>query len=261
MATRKANPIDQPTTESDYVVFYGVPWDTYEGILDALGEYHLRHTYDEGALEMRRLVYGVTLEDYVKLLDATPDFSLPHSYDEGTLEMMSPRKDHDWVAKLIGRMIEAMTLALNIPIQSTGSTTLRAAKGASGLQPDQTYYVANELHVRGKDTYDPKKDPPPDLAIEIDVTSSSVPRMPLFARIGVPEVWRYRDERVEFFRLGAGGDYERVDRSVAFPFITAVDLAGFVRRRQGMDENSIIKEFVEWAKTVRTLSENRDLPE
>ena len=104
--------------------------------------------------------------------------------------MMSPRLEHDWLGKLIARMIEAFALATDISIKSIGSTTIRAAKGGRGLQPDQTYYLASEPLVRGKDAYDPKKDPPPDLAIEVDVTNTSLPRMPVFARIGVPEVWR-----------------------------------------------------------------------
>ncbi len=114
--------------ESEFVVLEGVPWETYEGILDALGEYHLRHTYDGGALEMRRVLYGVAWEDYVKLLDATPDFYLRHTYDEGALEMMSPPSTHHWVARLVARMIEAYALASDTPIESVGSMTLQASR-------------------------------------------------------------------------------------------------------------------------------------
>jgi Uma2 family endonuclease len=232
------------SSESEYVVLYGVPWETYERILDALGEYHLRHTYDEGTLEMRRILYGVTWQDYLRLLDATPDLYLRHTYDEGTLEMMSPLKDHDWVGKLIARMIEALALARDIPIQSIGSTTLRASKGERGLQPDQAYYLAHESRVRCKDTYDPGKDPPPDLAIEVDVTSSSVPRMPVFARIGVPEVWRCQGGRVRFYRLKSGAKYEAVQRSAAFAFLKPADLTRFLSRRSEIGENGVVREFV-----------------
>jgi len=112
-----------PTDE--YIVLCGVPWEVYLGILEALGECHLRHTYDRGSLEMRRVVYGVAWGNYLKFLDATGEFNLRHTYDEGTLEMMSPRKDHDWVVKLIARMVEAFALAADIPIQSIGSTKTR----------------------------------------------------------------------------------------------------------------------------------------
>ncbi|MEI8372244.1 MAG: Uma2 family endonuclease [Planctomycetota bacterium] len=235
-------------SESEYVVLEGVPWDSYEGILEALGEYHLRHTYDEGLLEMRRVLYCVTWEDYLKLLDATPDLYLRHTYDEGTLEMMSPRQEHDWLGKLIARMIEAFVLAADLPIKSIGSTTIRAAKGGRGLQPDQTYYLANEPLVRGKDTYDPIKDPPPDLAIEIDVTNTSVPRMPVFAEVGVPEVWRLdKRQRLHFYRLKKA-KYEVVEHSIAFAFLKPADLMRFVNRRAEIGENAVVREFVEWAK-------------
>jgi Uma2 family endonuclease len=247
----KAAKKEKRSSKSEYVVLYGVPWETYEGILDALGEYHLRHTYDDGTLEMRRILYGVTWEDYLKLLDATPDLYLRHSYDKGTLEMMSPRKDHDWIAKLIGRMIETFALAADIPIQSVGATTLRASKGGHGLQPDQAYYLANEPRVRCKETFDPGKDPPPDLVIEVDVTSTSVPRMPLFAEIGVPEVWRFERGRMRFYRRKSKTQYEAVQRSVAFPFLKPADLMRFVKRRAEIGENGVVRAFVEWAKNAR----------
>ena len=212
----------------EYVVLYGVPWETYEGILETLGEYHLRHTYDRGALEMRRVLYGVTWDDYLKLLDATADLFLRHTYDEGILEMMTPRKEHDWVAGLLGRMIEALTLALDLPIQSIGSTTLRAAKGGRGIQPDRAYYLANEPRVHCKESYDPENDPPPDLAIEVDVTRSSVPRMPVFAAIGVPEVWRFTRGRLRFHRLGKAG-YEPAQAQFGF---SVFDAAGSHAVRQ-----------------------------
>jgi Uma2 family endonuclease len=240
------------SSESEYVVLYGVPWETYEGILEALGEYHLRHTYDEGTLEMPRLLYGVTWEDYLKLLDATPNLYLRHTYDEGTLEMMSPRKDHDWVAGMIARMIESFALALDIPIQSIGSTTIRASKGGRGIQPDKAYYFANEPRVRCRDTYDPQKDPPPDLAIEVDVTSTSVPRMPVLAKIGVPEVWRLERGRVRFYRLKSKAKYEAVQRSIVFPFLKPADLMRFVNRRAEIGENAVVREFVDWAKKARS---------
>ena len=189
-------------SELEFVVLYGVPWETYEGILDALGEYHLRHTYDEGTLEMRRVLEGVNWEDYLKLLDATHDFSLPHTYDEGTLEMMSPGKDHDWVANLIARMIEAAVLALDIPIQSIGSTTLRAATGGAASS-QQSLLLGARAASPLQGNLRARERPPPDLVIEIDVTRSFVPRLPVLAKIGVPKLWRDERGRLRFYGLGA----------------------------------------------------------
>jgi Uma2 family endonuclease len=236
------------SSETEYIVLYGVPWEVYDGILKALGEYHLRHTYDKGTLEMRRILYGVTWEDYLKLLDATPDLYLRHTYDDGTLEMMNHPTAHSWMALVLGRMVQAFTFAEDLPIQSIGSTTLRSATPGRGLQPDQTYYLANEPRVRCKETYEPEKDPPPDLAIEIDVASTSVPRMPVFARIGVPELWRIERGRVHFYQLTPKGEYELVQRSLAFPFLKPADLMRFVKQRAEIGENAVIRGFVEWAQ-------------
>lgn len=234
-------------SESEYVVLYGVPWKMYEGILDAIGEYHLRHTYDRGTLEMRRVLYGVNWEDYLKLLAATPDRYLRHTYDRGTLEMMSPRLEHDWLGTLLARMIEAFALAADVPIKSIGSTTIRGTKGGRGLQPDKTYYLAHEPQVRCKGTYDPKVDPPPDLAIEVDVTNTSVPRVPVFAKIGVPELWRL-DKRgqLRFYQL-TRGKYKEIEQSLAFPFAKAEDFMRFANRRTEIGENGVVREFVKWA--------------
>ena len=105
--------------------------------------------------------------------------------------------------------------------------------------------------VRGKDTYDPKEDPPPDLAIEVDVTNTSLPRMPVFAKIGVPEVWRLdKRRRLRFYRL-TKAKYEEIEHSVAFPFLKPADLMRFVNRRAEIGENAVVREFVEWARKHR----------
>jgi len=232
----------------EYVILYGVPWETYEGILDALAECHPRHTYDRGTLEIRRILYGVAWESYEQFLDATAEYKLRHTYDRGTLEMMAPRKDHEWVGELLGRMIDAMALALDIPIQSVGSTTLTAVLAERGLQPDKAYYVAHEPQVRGKETYDPDKDPPPDLVVEVDVTTSSLPRLPVFAKIRVPEIWRHDGEVVRFYKLVGRGKYEETDRSLAFPFITPADVTRFLNQRHDTDEHSVVRAWVKWAR-------------
>jgi Uma2 family endonuclease len=223
------------------VVLHDVPWDTYLGIVNALGENHLWHSYDQGTFEVRRLVYGVAWDQYEKFLEAVGDYSLRHSYDGWNLEMMSPRKDHDWEKKLIGRVVEAVALAFDIEIQSIGSTTVTSSTVEKGVQPDEAYYVANESVVRGKDTFEPDKDPPPDLVLEVDVTSSSVPRMPLFAQLGIPEVWRLQGKRIRFHKLLKKGGYKEIDQSIAFPMIRPLDIDECLKRSRKESENAVLR--------------------
>jgi hypothetical protein len=129
--------IAKGVSDDFYVLLPGVPWDTYIAVTDALAEYHLRHTYDRGLLEIRRELVGVSWEDYQQFLKALGDYSLPHFYDRGTLVMMSPLKVHDWIKSLIARMIETMTLSMRIPVQTVGTMTVTSERSLRGLQADE----------------------------------------------------------------------------------------------------------------------------
>jgi Uma2 family endonuclease len=234
----------QHATDS-YVVLYGISWKMYEGILDALGEYHFRHTYDRGALEVPSLLHSVSWQDYMRFLDALGDRSLRHTYDGGELELMSPRKDHDWIKSFIGRMIETIAWSFEIHIQCVGSTTLTGESAEKGFQPDEAYYVANEALVRGKKTYVPDIDPPPDLLVEVDVTNSCLDRMPGFASLKISEVWRHDAEKMHFFRLTDAGEYETLDRSLAFPFVTPSDIDRHLDQLEKLPEHAVLRQLID----------------
>ncbi|HUY33855.1 MAG TPA: Uma2 family endonuclease [Pirellulales bacterium] len=236
--------------EDLFVIIDDVSPEAYEKILAALGEHRLRHRDEAGTLEMPCLLQGVSWEQYEALLDALGDHYLRHTYDRGTLEIMSPSRDHEWIKKFIGRMIETMAYELNIPIQSVGSTTQRRKPAKRGLQPDESYYVAHEYLVRGRRKLDPKTDPPPDLVVEVDVTSSSLKRMPVYAALGVPEVWRHDLRQLTFNKLGKTGAYQPIRRSLAFPFLRPEDVARFVDQLTEKDENAILREFVVLANVL-----------
>jgi Uma2 family endonuclease len=241
-----------------YVVLYGVPWETYEGILDAIGERPLRHTYDEGTFELPRLIYGVSWQEYSRFLEATGDYNLRHTYDSYTLELMTPLKNHDWIKRLLGRMIETMAFDLDIDIQSVGSTTLSSALTTKGVQPDEGYHVTNEASVRGKSTYEPDVDPSPDLIIEIDVTSCSVPRFPIFALLAIREIWHHDGTELQFLWLSDDKTYVPNASSREFPFINARDVQAILDQYEDTDENSLIRQFVQLAreKSAQTSSDD-----
>lgn len=191
------------------------------------------------------VLYDVSWEAYERLLEAFGDRRLRHSYDDGTLEIMSPLKRHDRVKKLLARLIEMAAYELDIEIQGIGSTTLRRSERLKGLEPDECYYVAHEAEVRDKADYVPGRDPPPDLAVEIDVTSSSVDRLHIYASLGVPEVWRFGEEQLSFWRLQSSGKYVRSVRSRAFPMLSSQMLNGLLSQRFELSENQIIRLLVQ----------------
>jgi Uma2 family endonuclease len=231
----------------DPPVLYSVSPDMYHGLLHAIGDRPFPHRYEREALTFPHTIDGVSPERYKQLLEALGDYRLRHVYLNGVVEMVSPRKDHDRVKKLIGRLIEHMAIECNINIQSIGSTTLTSEAYNKGVEPDEAYYVANEPSVRGKDLYDPANDPPPDLVLEVDVTSNSRKRMQGFAALGIPEVWQHDGEQMHFFEL-CDGAYQPIERSRAFPRVTPGGIEQIVDLRLEVSENNLVRKFLKWVR-------------
>ena len=177
------------------------------------------------------------------------------TYDRGMLEIMSPSEEHERFKRLIGRMIETMTEELEIPIRSAGSTTWKSEIREQGLEPDECYYVANEPRVRGRREVDLAVDPPPDLAIEVEITSSWIDKVPIYAGLGIPEVWRYDGKTLQVEQLQPDGTYARQDQSSAFPFLPLAEIPQFLERCDATDETTCNRSYRQW---VRGLPESED---
>jgi Uma2 family endonuclease len=149
---------------------------------------------------------------------------------------------------VLGRFIDVLTEELNIPMQGCRSTTFKRSDLSRGLESDNCYYITNEPLVREREEIDLSVDPPPDLSIEIDITSSSINRLSISAALRVPEVWRHDSDSPKFFGLTEAGDYEQIDRSRAFPQITPEMLQEFLDHIDLMDETSLIRQFRRWVQ-------------
>ena len=177
-------------------------------------------------------------------LEAHPSKRL--TYDNGILEIRMPSDLHENYKKLLGRIVEALTESLEMEIRSLGSMTCDRQDLARGIEPDQCYYIQNEEQVWGKDKIDLLIDPPPDLAIEIDITSSSLNRFAIYAKLGVPEVWRYDGQAITIHQL-VGDLYSLSDRSMAFPILRTIDLQNFLEFKSTLKENALIRQVRAWA--------------
>jgi Uma2 family endonuclease len=164
--------------------------------------------------------------------------------------MLSPSREHERLKRFIGRMIEVATEELNIPISSASSTTLKAEWKDRGLEADESYYLANEARVRGRDEIDLRVDPPPDLAVEVDISSSSLDQLSIYADLGVPEVWLYDGAALKVHQLQSDGTYTRQTRSPSLPFLPLEQLEGFLARRNETDETTWVRAFRAWVKTL-----------
>jgi Uma2 family endonuclease len=186
-----------------------------------------------------------TYQSLVKDFEQQPAIRL--TYDRGLLEIRMPLDPHETYKKLLGRLVEALTEELGIEIRSLGSRTCARKDLEKGLEPDQCYYIQNESVVWDKEQIDLTKDPPPDLAIEVDITSSSIDRLDIYLNIGVPEVWRYDGQSIVIYFL-ENNQYQLRERSVAFPLLAIQDLERFLTLKKTTKENALIRLFREWVR-------------
>ncbi len=192
--------------------------------------------------ETRTLVDHVRWETYVALAEDRRG-NLPRvTYDRGMMELMSPRKDHESIGHLLGRMIETYTELRKIEIVGVASTTFRRRDLGQGFEADESYYIQHADAVREKDEIDLMVDPPPDLVIEVELTSSVIRKLDLFAAMGVPELWRHDGEQLRIFRL-TGSAYMQMDRSEALPEFPVLLAQSVLSRRRSQGETSLIGEF------------------
>jgi Uma2 family endonuclease len=195
------------------------------------------------------LLTNISWKTYESLLnELTQQRGIRLTYDRGNLEIMTPSAPHEGSKKILGRFVESVSEELNIEIRSLGSLTCRREDLARGLEPDQCYYIENEDVVWDKQQIDLNQDPPPDLVVEIDVTSSSIDRLSLYASLGVPEVWRYNGNRLIIYQLEAQ-EYTERDVSPTFPFLSQVEMLRFLELRRTTKENALIRLFREWVRS------------
>ena len=168
------------------------------------------------------------------------------TYDRGILEIMTPLPEHEVYKKLIDRFVLVMVEEMNKEMRSLGSCTWSCQDLKQGLEPDECYYINHEEAVRGKLNIDLNFDPPPDLAIEIDITSSSLNRMSIYEALGVAEVWRFDGQFLSIYQL-VDGIYQMSDKSGVFPFIKGEDIRRFLQQLEG-GEMALIKAFRTWVR-------------
>ncbi|WP_373541314.1 Uma2 family endonuclease [Chamaesiphon sp.] len=183
------------------------------------------------------------------IIDLEREPAMRLTYDLGTLEIRMPLAPHETYKKILGRLIETATEELDLEIRSLGSLTCSREDLAKGLEPDQCYYIQNEAMVRGVEQIDLAKLPPPDLAVEIDITSSSLDRFSIYADLKVREIWRYDGQVLTIYGL-VGCEYIVRDSSIALPRLKTADVLRFLSLSASIGENNLVKQFRQWLRTL-----------
>ncbi len=199
--------------------------------------------------EQRILLSSVGWQTFETLLDDLEETrSARLFYNQGDLEIMAPlsllhENDNRLVEVLIGVLVEE----LDLEIKRTGSVTCKREDLERGVEPDSCYYIQHEAIVRNKDNIDFDNDPPPDLVIEIEYTHSALPKLSLYASLGVPELWRYNGNELSIYQL-KGDEYEQTQLSPTFSPIRVAEIPRFLRSSKQIGEVKMTKAFRQWVR-------------
>ncbi|MEG4391564.1 Uma2 family endonuclease [Microcoleus sp. BROC3] len=195
------------------------------------------------------ILHDISWETYEHLLEIFAERSTPRmTYYQGTLELMVPLPEHERYSWTLGRLIVALSEEIGIEILGLKSSTWRSEPKKAGNEADECFYIQNESLMRGKLTIDLKNDPPPDLAVEIDLTSSSIHKRAVYAELKVPEVWIWKKGKLIINILNDTG-YIKSETSLAFGSFPVKELAEFMQLDSEKGENARIREFREWVRS------------
>jgi Uma2 family endonuclease len=192
--------------------------------------------------ETRIVLENVSWEVFVALADERRGSVPRMTYDEGVLEMMRPKRKHENISCLLGRMIEAYSEIKGIEILSVAAVTVKRSDLKKAYEADESYYVTNIDNVLSKEELDFDVDPPPDLVIEVELTSSAIDKLELFAAMRVREVWRHDGTSVRFYRL-SNGRYEFILESKELPGLSSDLIHRFLDQRLQAGETTWIRAF------------------
>jgi Uma2 family endonuclease len=207
----------------------------------------IEHLPTGGTLTLQQVGW----EDYERLLTELGDgYSVRVSYDQGRLKIMSPLAEHEEYGDLIQDMARVLTRELGLRLETRGSATLKRELHAKGAEPDGCFYIQNAARIIGKRRIDLNSDPPPDIVVEIDLTHESLDKFPIYAALGVPEIWRYDGRQAHFYHL-AGQEYIESPTSRAFPFLTASALAEFLEQSKTLGQDAALDSFRDWVHKHR----------
>lgn len=202
--------IEVPAGQS--VLFHNISWTDFENILEELGEHR-----------------GTRI-----------------TYNQGTLEIMAPLPEHEFDKELLSDLVKIILEELDLERECFGSTTFKNQSMAQGIEPDQCFYIKNHLLMRGKTRVDLTVDPPPDLAIEIDLTSKT--QISTYAALGVPELWIYEKNQLQIYTL-QDGKYIQSVMSPNFPNLPIVEvIPEYIQRSKTEGASATLKRFRQWLR-------------
>ncbi|MEH2322042.1 MAG: Uma2 family endonuclease [Nostoc sp.] len=195
----------------------------------------------------RVLLRDVTWQELETILEDLGEHRAARiAYDRGILEIMAPLPEHEYDKEIISDLVKALLEELNTEFISLGSTTFKNQAMAQGIEPDQCFYIKNEAKIRGKKRLDLTVDPPPDLALEIDITSRTHPN--IYEALKVPELWRFDKGKLQI-NVFQDGHYVESQQSLNFPVFPLIEtIPKYLEQSTTAGRNATLKAFRIWVQ-------------
>jgi len=197
---------------------------------------------------------GIGWEGYLSLLKVPGEKSRPQIiYLNGDAYLVSPSAIHERFGKRLGMFVMTVVEELDIPCEPTGETTFHRHDMEAGVQPDESFYLANYRPIAakdGKEDIDLDVDPPPDLVIEVVHTHPATQAVEVLRRLRVPEVWVCTKEGLSFLVRKKNGRYAEAKTSLSFPFLTSDEVFEWVARPGMASMTQWVKALRQWAREV-----------
>lgn len=196
-----------------YLTLREISWAEFEAILDEIGEHRAARV----------------------------------AYFQEVLEIRMPLPEHEVNKELIGDMVKLLLDELELDWEPYGSTTFKRQEMRAGIEPDTCFYIQNARRMIGKRRLDLSVDPPPDLAIEIDVTSKT--QVSAYLALGVPELWCYGNSKLQVFVLHEG-EYLQVETSPTFGDLPVIEgILQFLKLSETQGASGARRQFRQWVRS------------
>jgi Uma2 family endonuclease len=196
----------------------------------------------------RVVLYNISWQQFENLLiDLGQTRAARIAYDNGTFEIMTPLPEHEYYKEAIGISIQDIAEELDINYESYGSTTWKREARLAGIEPDNCFYFQNEAKIRGRLEFNLNQDPPPDLALEIDMTHKSLNRFPIYARLGIPEIWCYDSGKLKIYQLQQE-TYGEVETSSVFPMLRVQEIPTIIEQYRLDGKLAVRRAIRNWAR-------------
>lgn len=193
---------------------------------------------------------GISWEEYEQLLDDLTQWpGMRVSYDQGRVEIMSPSFQHEKYIGFVSGMGRILSEEMGLTVEAAGATTYKQERLLKGSEGDQSFYVQNASAIIGKLEIDLDVDPPPDIVVEVDITSESSSKFPIYAAFAVPEIWRYDGKQARIYHL-VDDDYVEAAVSLSFPCLTAQAMSQFLEQSKIEGQTAALAAFRHWVRAA-----------